>query len=294
MESDRVFNLQLTIQKLEEELHLYRNGTTGSEFLGIISEKDKEIDHLTQLLLEKNDKFKKLKATSQEVLSRCDQLERENSSSKEQISLLSSELEASRRVASNLQASIDQLEYEKTELLTSNTEQSGLIAQMEVSDHENNEIIDKLQKRMATLLQEKYDRTKAVESERTAMQQELEHQRTRYRELSDLCETIKEERISTERKCSQLEGAVLSQRRESQQLREKVAEEEIRYAELKQVSANLRSSLQALQEQILQEKEKADLMGASFKTTEEKSKAELADAQRAIIEVITQRIVGMM
>jgi chromosome segregation ATPase len=43
METDRYFNLQLTIQKLEEELSLYRNGTTGSELLDLIKEKDSEL-----------------------------------------------------------------------------------------------------------------------------------------------------------------------------------------------------------------------------------------------------------
>lgn len=47
MESDRYFNLQLTIQKLEEELALYRNGTTGQELLDLIKEKDKEVECLS-------------------------------------------------------------------------------------------------------------------------------------------------------------------------------------------------------------------------------------------------------
>ena len=285
MESDRVFNLQLTIQKLEEELHLYRNGTTGSEFLGIISEKDKEIDHLTQLLLEKNDKFKKLKATSQEVLSRCDQLERDNGSMKQQITSLTSEIDDSHRVASNLQASVSQLEYEKGELMASNSEQSDLIAQMEANDHENNEIIDKLQKRMATLLQEKYDWTKAVEMEKAAMNQELEHQRMRFREMSDLCERINEEKTALERKCGQLEKAVSAQKKESQELRGKIISDENRYAELQSVTSNLSSSVHALEKQLAEEMRKADLRESAFKSTEEQSKVDVAEAQRTIIEV---------
>lgn len=43
MDTDRYFNLQLTIQKLEEELSLYRNGTTGQELLDLIKEKDSEL-----------------------------------------------------------------------------------------------------------------------------------------------------------------------------------------------------------------------------------------------------------
>jgi chromosome segregation ATPase len=43
MDTDRYFNLQLTIQKLEEELSLYRNGTTGQELLDLIKEKDTEL-----------------------------------------------------------------------------------------------------------------------------------------------------------------------------------------------------------------------------------------------------------
>ena len=36
MEQDKIFNLQLIIQRLEEELILYRNGTTTEDLFNII------------------------------------------------------------------------------------------------------------------------------------------------------------------------------------------------------------------------------------------------------------------
>ena len=44
----RVFHLQLTISKLQEELCLYRNsdGTTAEQFMELLGEKDMEIDAL--------------------------------------------------------------------------------------------------------------------------------------------------------------------------------------------------------------------------------------------------------
>eukprot|EP01040_Poterioochromonas_malhamensis_P013147 gene13148-14430_t len=65
---EKIFNLQLTIQKLEEELQLYRNGTSVTELLELIHEKDVEIETLQLQNEEKGNKLKKLAKTSGEVL----------------------------------------------------------------------------------------------------------------------------------------------------------------------------------------------------------------------------------
>ena len=75
MEQDKIFNLQLVIQKLEEELKLYRNGTTSTEFIEIIGEKDSENKLLKESLDDSNEKLRKLAKSSSEVITRFEALE---------------------------------------------------------------------------------------------------------------------------------------------------------------------------------------------------------------------------
>ena len=77
MEHDRLFNLQLTIQKLEEELSLYRNGTTSQQLIEFISEKDLEITALNKKLTERNENLRKIHKSSTDVLQRYEALQKE-------------------------------------------------------------------------------------------------------------------------------------------------------------------------------------------------------------------------
>ena len=75
MEQDKLFNLQLTIQKLQEEVSLYRNGADGDELFQLIAEKEEEIAALKASNSVKNDSLKKLAKKSAEVLAKCDRLQ---------------------------------------------------------------------------------------------------------------------------------------------------------------------------------------------------------------------------
>lgn len=77
MEKDKIFNLQLTVQKLEEELSYYRNGTSLGELLDVIKEKDLEVDSLKLKLSEKDEMLRKIGKRSAEVLSTYDTLANE-------------------------------------------------------------------------------------------------------------------------------------------------------------------------------------------------------------------------
>lgn len=72
---EKVFNLQLIIQKLEEELLLYRNGTTATELLELIHEKDVEIETWRAKCEEKDEKLKRLAKTSGDVLLNYERLQ---------------------------------------------------------------------------------------------------------------------------------------------------------------------------------------------------------------------------
>lgn len=77
MEHDKVFNLQLTIQKLQEEVSIYRNGADGEEYFQLIAEKESEINALKSSNYSYNENLKKLAKKSAEVLARCDRLQSE-------------------------------------------------------------------------------------------------------------------------------------------------------------------------------------------------------------------------
>ena len=74
METEERFHLQLTIQKLEEELTLYRNGTRAQHFMDIIAEKDAEINMLTSVATERNGKLKQLARSSSELVTKYNAL----------------------------------------------------------------------------------------------------------------------------------------------------------------------------------------------------------------------------
>jgi len=76
-QEEKLFNLQLIIQKLEEELSLYRNGTTAAELMELINEKDVEIETWRAKCEEKDDKLRRLAKTSGDVLLKYEKLQEE-------------------------------------------------------------------------------------------------------------------------------------------------------------------------------------------------------------------------
>ncbi len=76
-QEEKIFNLQLIIQKLEEELSLYRNGTTATELLELINEKDVEIETWRAKCEEKDEKLRRLAKTSGDVLLKYEKLQEE-------------------------------------------------------------------------------------------------------------------------------------------------------------------------------------------------------------------------
>ena len=74
MDQERVFNLQLTVQRLEEELSLYRNGTTAEELFELMKEQEAEISDLKGNLQDKDMKLRKLAKSSSEMISKYEDL----------------------------------------------------------------------------------------------------------------------------------------------------------------------------------------------------------------------------
>lgn len=161
--SDKVFNLQLTVQRLEEELGLYRNGTTASELLSVIAEKDREVDALTKLVLDKTDKLRRLKQTSHEVLLRCEQLERDLAESRGEASRLSESLVNAERTIGSLSSTIQQVEAERDSMEAASAEALLAVDELEQSEEAQCATIDKLQARCAAVLADKMAQARAFE-----------------------------------------------------------------------------------------------------------------------------------
>ena len=74
---EKLFNLQLLVQKLEEELQLYRNGTSLNELIEVIQEKDVELCTLQAKMDVQEEKLRKLAKTSGDVLIKYEKLQNE-------------------------------------------------------------------------------------------------------------------------------------------------------------------------------------------------------------------------
>ena len=143
-DNDRLFNLQLTVQKLQEELSLYRNGTNGQELLELIGEKDKEVNILKSQVNEKNENLKKIAKKSAEVLGRCDVLQSEKVGLQAQVAEKDEQIK-------QLEESLEKLVSEKSAVEDLCREKENTVAEMDVELMNREENIDKLQARCAAL-----------------------------------------------------------------------------------------------------------------------------------------------
>lgn len=118
-QEEKIFNLQLIVQKLEEELLLYRNGTTATELLELIHEKDVEIETWRAKCDEKDEKMKKLAKTSGDVLLKYERLgddftslEKEKLMLHDHIHRLEDEMRSMTNNIAQLHETIDQMKKE--------------------------------------------------------------------------------------------------------------------------------------------------------------------------------------
>jgi chromosome segregation ATPase len=170
---DKQFNYQLTIQKLEEELSLYRNGTTGQELLECIREKDIELEKMRSIINEKNDNLRKIAKSSSSVLETCNTLQTENFNlTQERDELLATRSQLNNQIESLTQdANTKSSTIEKMTLkLKSSTDEISAL-NTELTDlHES---VSKLQERCAILVREKTDKSKLLDKEKSDRRTEV-------------------------------------------------------------------------------------------------------------------------
>lgn len=171
---DKVFNLQLHVQKLEEELSVYRNGTTGAHLYELVLEKDEEIanlkemvsaltkggDDLKKSLEDKVENLRKLAKGSSEVLARCKELETQKAAVESQLADLQQDY---RLLSASADEKTRMLEEKNNEIQLRDDALESLAQEMEDRDVS----IEKLQARCAAVVADNASRTRAIERERS-------------------------------------------------------------------------------------------------------------------------------
>lgn len=172
-----VFNLQLLINRLTEEVTLYRGGTDVPQLLDFIHEKDNEIKQLNKLLVNYEDKNHRLAQTRAEITSKYDHVTEENQSLKlERIKLtnecnnLHETVQAYENKIKDYEVSMHQQHYEMDKL-------SKYIAKLESDLEQRNDEVYQLQNKCAKLVKEKVEVTKLLDKERHDREKQVQEYR---------------------------------------------------------------------------------------------------------------------
>lgn len=167
---DKIFNLQLTIQKLEEELTLYRNGTSGQQLLELIAEKDSEITNLKATVNEKNDKLRQLARSSNEFLIKHQALQNEKQN-------LESNVIELKNIITDLKNMIDQNtnKISNQQNRIQNLENKSNILEEELIERTSD--VEKLQVRCASLVTEKSLQQKQFSKEKAEKMKQIKEYR---------------------------------------------------------------------------------------------------------------------
>ena len=176
MEQDKLFNLQLTIQKLQEEVSLYRNGADGDELFQLIAEKDDEIAVLKASNSVKNDNLKKLAKKSAEVLAKCDRLQSDYDTLQFEHSDLIQEKKS-------LVIQLDVLKAAAARLSSHFEEKQIIVGQLEEELTSRDLSIEKLLGRCAALVSQKNDKQKEFEAETRQFASERSEKNKQMKEL---------------------------------------------------------------------------------------------------------------
>ena len=179
-ENEKLFNLQLIIQKLEEELSLYRKGTSGSQLLELIAEKDNELTSLKTICNEKNEKLKQLARSSADYVAKHQILQSQKDELSDnyntlKITLYNKEqtIEANDKLIIEQTLSINTLE-------TQNQLLSNEIITLKSDVNDRNNDIEKLQSRCAQLVSEKTEKAKEYEKEKNDRTKQIKEYRVSY------------------------------------------------------------------------------------------------------------------
>ena len=205
MDQERIFNLQLTVQRLEEELSLYRNGTTAEQLFELMKEQEAEIFDLKSNVLDKDTKLRKLAKSSSEVIAKFEDLQVSHKNTLHELEytkkIAAEDEQAHNQVVHDLSLkyeslqSIRALEKESYEQLSNDIQArdgqiATLLGEVSFKDNEMRKLterlqeadisIAKLQKRCADLVGEKSQKLRLLDDERQEMITHVQDFRVNY------------------------------------------------------------------------------------------------------------------
>lgn len=204
-DEDRVFNLQLTVQRLEEELSLYRNGTTAQQMFDLMKEKETEISELKGVISDKDSKLRKLAKSSTEMMTKFEDLQMAHRSTILQLAEmqkskeddLQNHIAITHEMTKKYNALALELEEEKGKVVEANlatqekvhqinqlnqqlAAKEHQIGQLNAQIHDADLSIEKLQKRCAELVGDKAQKLRLLDDERQEMITHVQDFRVRH------------------------------------------------------------------------------------------------------------------
>lgn len=169
-QTQAIFDLKLIVSQQQEELSLYRNGTTAVDLMSMLEEKDAEIVKLKEHAAAKDAFLSKLGMSAKKSLSDLDSLKKEKKSMEAQISKsfdsgkqeVMKDLLAARKEISGLRAENLSL-TNSIDLLIPETEHfQGHIDELETEAIHSSTDIEKLQDRCVNVVKENKEKKRAL------------------------------------------------------------------------------------------------------------------------------------
>jgi len=168
--------LQLTISKLQEELSLYRNGTTAEQFMELLAEKDQEVASLRCNVDKLQDKLTRVVKGVKDSLIEKDAIAKQNLILQSNMSSLRQENEKLRTIINantSTNTTTNNVSNNDNNNDNNNTTDDDRIEKYEQDLADHYQSIEKLQVRCASLVCEKSSLSKTLEKERSERTKEI-------------------------------------------------------------------------------------------------------------------------
>lgn len=174
-DTDKRFNLQIIIQKLQEELAIFRNGTDVPQLLELLREKDDEINTLREVEAKYSSLLHeraKLMSKHENLLDDMQQVKSEKIIALSKCSMLEETVEQQQDVIQSLENNISRmnLEYERKQ---------DALADAEANVRTLDSTVYELQNKCARLVKEKCEATKQLEREKEERSRQILEYRVR-------------------------------------------------------------------------------------------------------------------
>lgn len=185
-ENSVIFNLQLTIQKLQEEVTLYRNGTDVPQLLELIKEKDIEIDSLKESSLKSEEKIYSLTQSRANIITKQEDLLVDLQQVKSEKAISNYKLSKAEEQLQRNETEYKLLEQSFREAENMNQVKEETVKKLEEDIRNLNNIVYELQNKNAKYIKEKNEVLKLLEKEKVERSKQVNEYRVSFLVYSHL------------------------------------------------------------------------------------------------------------